>query len=62
MVSYMDFSIGRIVNQLDELGLRENTIILFTGDNGTDEPVVSMMDNVAVVEKEIPLIMEHMSH
>ncbi len=49
MVSYMDFSIGRIIKQLDELGLRENTIILFTGDNGTDTPVVSMMDNLAVV-------------
>lgn len=49
MVSYMDFSIGRIVKQLDQLGLRENTIILFTGDNGTDVPVVSMMDNLSVV-------------
>ena len=48
MVSYMDFSVGRIVKKLDELGLRENTIILFTGDNGTDSPVVSMMDNLAV--------------
>ena len=49
MVSYLDFSVGRIVKQLDQLGLRENTIILFTGDNGTDTPVVSMMDNLAVV-------------
>ena len=49
MVSYMDFSIGRIVKKLDQLGLRENTIILFTGDNGTDTPVVSMMDNTPVV-------------
>ena len=49
MVSYMDFSVGRIVKQLDDLGLRENTIILFTGDNGTDVPIVSMMDNFAVV-------------
>lgn len=48
MVSYLDFSVGRIVKQLDQLGLRENTIILFTGDNGTDTPVVSMMDNLAV--------------
>ena len=52
MVSYMDFSIGRIVKQLDQLGLRENTIILFTGDNGTDVPVVSMMDNLSVVGGE----------
>lgn len=49
MVSYMDFSVGRILKQLDDLGLRENTIILFTGDNGTDVPIVSMMDNLAVV-------------
>ena len=50
MVSYMDYSIGRIVNQLNKLKLRENTIILFTGDNGTDEPIVSMMDNIANLE------------
>ncbi len=49
MVYYVDFSIGRIVKKLDELGLRENTIILFTGDNGTDKPIVSMMDNTPVV-------------
>ena len=49
MVSYMDFSIGRIVKQLDKLGLRENTIIIFTGDNGTDSPLVSMMDNFSIV-------------
>ena len=49
MVSYLDFSVGRIVKQLDRLGVRENTIILFTGDNGTDTPVVSMMDNLSVV-------------
>ena len=48
MVSYMDYSIGRIVDQLDQLGLRENTLIIFTGDNGTDNPVVSMMDNISV--------------
>ena len=48
MVSYMDFSIGRIVNKIDQLGLRENTIILFIGDNGTDKPIVSMMDNIEV--------------
>jgi arylsulfatase A len=43
MVAYMDKQVGRILEQLDRSGLRENTLVLFTGDNGTDEPVVSMM-------------------
>jgi len=42
-VAYMDGVIGRIVDQLDRLGLRENTLLLFTGDNGTDRKVTSTM-------------------
>jgi len=34
-VEYMDSLVGRIVAALDEMGLRDNTVILFTGDNGT---------------------------
>jgi arylsulfatase A len=34
-VEYMDKLVGRIVAALDELGLRENTVVIFTGDNGT---------------------------
>lgn len=34
-VEYMDKLVGRITAALDELGLRDNTVILFTGDNGT---------------------------
>jgi len=34
-VEYMDKLIGRLVAKLDALGLRENTILLFMGDNGT---------------------------
>ncbi len=43
MVTYMDKTIGRIVAKLDDLGLSKNTLVLFTADNGTDKPVVSMM-------------------
>ena len=43
MVSYMDKQVGRILQQLDDVGVRDNTLVMFTGDNGTDEPVVSMM-------------------
>jgi arylsulfatase len=34
MVSHMDRDIGRIVDLLEELGLSENTLVLFTSDNG----------------------------
>lgn len=34
MVSHMDAKIGQIVAKLDALGLRDNTLILFTSDNG----------------------------
>ncbi len=33
-VSAMDAAIGRIMEQLDHLGLRENTLVIFSSDNG----------------------------
>lgn len=41
MMAYMDKEVGRIVDRVEALGLSENTLILFTGDNGTDRKVVS---------------------
>ncbi|MEM9018147.1 MAG: sulfatase-like hydrolase/transferase, partial [Verrucomicrobiota bacterium] len=35
MVKYTDKMVGKLVDKLEELGLRENTLIIFTGDNGT---------------------------
>ena len=35
MVNYMDKCVGRILDALEESDLRENTIVLFTTDNGT---------------------------
>ena len=43
MVAYMDKIVGLIVNRLDELGLREKTLVLFTGDNGTHKSIKSKM-------------------
>lgn len=43
MVAYMDKTIGRIVRKLDELGLRENTLVLFTSDNGTPRSITSKL-------------------
>jgi len=34
MVAHMDHKIGQIVAKLEELGIRDNTFVLFTSDNG----------------------------
>jgi arylsulfatase A-like enzyme len=34
MVEAMDLAVGKVLAQLDALGLRENTIVVFTSDNG----------------------------
>ena len=49
MVRYMDFTIGKLVKTLDELGLRENTIIIYTTDNGTTPQITGRMNG-----REIP--------
>ena len=38
MMESMDENIGRLLSRLDEKGLRENTIIFFTSDNGGFKP------------------------
>lgn len=43
MVHYMDKCIGRVVDKLDALGLRENTLLIVTGDNGTGREITSPM-------------------
>lgn len=48
MVAYMDKLVGRIVGTLDELKLRENTLILFTGDNGTPRQIISKRGDVVI--------------
>ena len=44
-VAYMDGIIGRIVNALDEQGIRQQTILMFIGDNGTDRDIRSAYGN-----------------
>jgi len=38
MVEYIDYLTGRIVETLEQLGIRENTIIFWTSDNGSSTP------------------------
>lgn len=44
MIEVMDKGIGKLINTLDDLGLRENTIIIFASDNGPD-PLVGKRFN-----------------
>lgn len=38
MVTYLDNEVGKIMTRLKELGLDENTLVIFTSDNGGDGP------------------------
>lgn len=41
MVAYCDKTVGKLNAKLDELGIRDNTLLIFVGDNGTDVPIVT---------------------
>jgi len=38
-VTQLDDAFGRLMSTLDELGLKENTLVIFTSDNGPETPV-----------------------
>ena len=48
MTNYMDKLVGRLVAKLDEHKLRERTLVIFTGDNGTGRGIVSKLGDVTV--------------
>ena len=43
MITYMDQTVGDIVAKLKEHGLEKNTLVLFTGDNGTHKSITSKL-------------------
>jgi arylsulfatase A-like enzyme len=48
MVRYVDKLVGRLVSALDELGIRERTIVIFTTDNGTVPGVTGTLNGLRV--------------
>ncbi len=49
MVAYMDKMVGRVVEKTEELGVADNTLIFFTGDNGTNVKIKSQLNGVEIV-------------
>ena len=49
MVEYMDKCVGRVVRQIDDLGLSKNTLVIFYGDNGTHRKITSQTRRGPVV-------------
>lgn len=43
MVAYTDKLTGKLIAKLDQLGIRENTLIIILGDNGTQRGTLTMM-------------------
>ena len=48
MVAYMDKMIGRVAGKVDELGIADRTLILVTGDNGTNKAITSMLNGIQI--------------
>jgi arylsulfatase A len=46
MVTYMDKLVGKVVTELDDLKIRDNTLIIFLGDNGTGQGIKSRLRDV----------------
>ena len=44
LIEYLDKQVGEIVSKLVALGLRKNTLVVFSGDNGTDRVSTAMRD------------------
>ncbi|MEM0969881.1 MAG: sulfatase-like hydrolase/transferase, partial [Verrucomicrobiota bacterium] len=71
MVKYMDLLIGRLVEGISDLGLLEDTLILFYSDNGTDrritshlrgEPVIGGKNQTTQAGIRVPLIASWPGH
>ncbi|MDR2808992.1 MAG: sulfatase-like hydrolase/transferase [Tannerellaceae bacterium] len=50
MVTYMDNNVGKILDFLDEENLTEETLVIFTGDNGTNTEIVTKMQDGTTIK------------
>jgi arylsulfatase A len=52
MVAYMDKNVGGVLDKLEQAGIAENTLVIFSGDNGTNVAITSKMKNGQSVKGE----------
>lgn len=45
MVAYLDKSVGRLMDALDQAGVADNTVVIFLADNGTDQQLANAWGN-----------------
>ncbi|QDT39979.1 Arylsulfatase [Gimesia alba] len=48
MVNYLDKIVGKLVDKVEEVGQLENTLILFTADNGTNVQITSQWNGQTI--------------
>lgn len=46
MITYMDHIVGRILERLKQHGIAQNTLVIFTGDNGTHRKITSKLAGI----------------
>ncbi len=52
-VEYADKMVGKITKALNDLNLREKTLIIFTGDNGTPESYITKYENGKYIREPV---------
>lgn len=45
-VSYMDVQVGRLLSTLDDLGLADNTVVVFTSDHGQEPSASRQLERI----------------
>ncbi|MEO6254659.1 MAG: sulfatase-like hydrolase/transferase [Ferruginibacter sp.] len=48
MINYMDKLVGQLINKVREAGIEKRTLIIFVGDNGTSNKIISYQNGIAV--------------
>lgn len=49
MVEYCDKNLGRVIQALKDNGVYDNTLVIFTGDNGTNKNIITRMKDGSTI-------------